>query len=148
MPLNETDDDPFDLSRFVHAQFDDFDNALAEIQSGRKVSHWMWYIFPQIRGLGMSPMSQRYAIRNRTEAEAYLQHPILGPRLIRCVVAALEVEGTSAHDIFGSPDDMKLKSCCTLFAAVSRPNSVFEQLLAKYYAGERDAKTLELLETT
>ena len=105
----------------------------------------MWYIFPQFRGLGMSSMSRRYAIQSRAEAEAYLQHPVLGPRLIRCVVATLELEGLTAHDIFGSPDDLKLKSCCTLFAAVSRPGSVFEQLLAKYYAGERDAKTLALL---
>jgi uncharacterized protein (DUF1810 family) len=96
----------------------------------------------------MSPTSQHYAIGSRAEAEAYLQHPILGPRLIRCVVAALEVEGKTAREVFGSPDDMKLKSCCTLFATVSGPNSVFEQLLAKYYAGERDAKTLELLATT
>ena len=139
--------DPFDLQRFVAAQADEYDTALAEIQAGEKVSHWMWYIFPQFRGLGMSLVSQRFAIQSRAEAEAYLQHPDLGPRLIRCVVATLEHEGKTAHAIFGSPDDLKLKSCCTLFAAVSRPGNVFEQLLAKYYAGERDARTLQLLES-
>ncbi|WP_254510884.1 DUF1810 domain-containing protein [Anatilimnocola floriformis] len=137
--------DPFDLQRFVNAQAEDFANALAEVQAGEKVSHWMWYIFPQFRGLGFSSMSQQYAINSREEAEAYLQHKVLGPRLIRCVLAALEVQGKSARQIFGSPDDMKLKSCCTLFDAVSLPGNVFEQLLARYYAGERDAKTLQLL---
>jgi uncharacterized protein (DUF1810 family) len=137
--------DPFDLNRFVAAQRDDYELALAEICRGRKESHWMWYIFPQLRGLGMSPMSQQYAIQSREEAEAYLQHELLGPRLKECTAAALFVEGRSAHEIFGSPDDFKLKSCCTLFAAVSPAGSFFEQLLDKYYAGQRDPKTLRLL---
>lgn len=138
--------DPFDLNRFVEAQRNDFDNALAEIRRGRKDSHWMWYIFPQFHGLGLSPMSQQYAIQSRAEAEAYLQHELLGPRLKEIAAAALFVEEKSAREIFGSPDDLKLKSCCTLFAAVSPAGSVFAQLLDKYYAGERDQKTLRLLE--
>jgi uncharacterized protein (DUF1810 family) len=138
-------EDPFDLQRFVDAQRDDFADALAEIRRGRKESHWMWYIFPQFRGLGLSPLSQQYAIQSREEAEAYLQHEILGSRLKECAAATLHIEGKSAHDVFGSPDDLKLKSCCTLFAAVSPAGSVFELLLDKYYQGEHDPKTLQLL---
>ncbi len=140
-----TSNDPFVLQRFVDAQHDDYDDALAEIRRGRKDSHWMWYIFPQFRGLGLSPMSQQYAIQSRAEAAAYLQHEPLGQRLKECAVAALHVEGKTAREIFGSPDDLKLKSCCTLFAAVSPSGSVFEQLLDKYYQGQRDPKTLQLL---
>lgn len=136
--------DPFDLNRFVAAQRDDYELAIVEIRRGRKESHWMWYIFPQFRGLGLSPMSQQYAIQSREEAEAYLQHELLGPRLRECAAAALFVEGKSAYEIFGSPDDLKLKSCCTLFAAVSPAGSVFEQLLDKFYQGEHDPKTLQL----
>lgn len=143
--MTASDNDPFDLNRFVEAQRDDYAEALAEIRRGRKESHWMWYIFPQFRGLGMSPTSQQYAIQSREEAAAYVQHELLGPRLKEIAAAALFVEGESAREIFGSPDDMKLKSCCTLFAAVSPPRSVFEQLLDKYYNGERDDKTLRLL---
>jgi uncharacterized protein (DUF1810 family) len=138
-------DDPYDLNRFLEAQVDDFEPALAEIRRGRKESHWMWYIFPQFAGLGFSAISQRYAIKSRAEAEAYLAHPALGPRLRECVEAALAVEGRTAHQIFGSPDDMKLNSCATLFAAVSPEHSIFHRLLDKYYDGERDPKTLELL---
>jgi uncharacterized protein (DUF1810 family) len=105
----------------------------------------MWYVLPQIAGLGRSEMSQRYAIGSAAEARAYLAHPVLGPRLVECVEAVLKVEGRSAHEIFGSPDDRKLRSCATLFAQVSPPGSVFERLLKKYYEGERDARTLELL---
>src|SRR5947208_7328407 len=110
--------DPFDLQRFVEAQAGDHDRALAEVKSGRKRSHWMWYIFPQIDGLGFSSMSKQYAIKSLAEAEAYLRHPVLGPRLVEIAGAALGVEGRSALDIFGSPDDMKLRSCATLFAQV------------------------------
>jgi uncharacterized protein (DUF1810 family) len=140
-----TSSDPFNLARFVGAQEDDYDRALAEITSGRKRSHWMWYIFPQLAGLGFSSTAQFYAIQSLDEARAYLAHPLLGPRLLACAEATVAVEGRSAHDIFGSPDDLKLRSCATLFACASEPGSVFEQLLAKYYAGERDPRTLELL---
>ena len=137
--------DPYDLSRFVHAQADDYDRALAEIRSGRKRTHWMWYIFPQLDGLAFSATSKRYAIKSAAEAAAYLAHPILGPRLRECTEAVLHIDGRSASAIFGSPDDLKLRSCATLFASVSPPGSVFDRLLAKYYGGERDAKTLQLL---
>jgi len=139
-------DDLYKLNRFVEAQEGDYDRALAEIRSGRKQSHWMWYIFPQFDGLGFSSTSRRYAIKSVAEAKAYLGHPVLGPRLIECAQAAVSVDGRSAHEIFGSPDDMKLKSCATLFASVSPPGSVFDRLLEKYYGGERDGKTLQLLE--
>jgi uncharacterized protein (DUF1810 family) len=145
--VNESDaaGDPHDLNRFVQAQEDDYEQALAEIRSGRKRSHWMWYVFPQIDGLGFSATSRRYAIKSLAEAKAYLAHPVLGPRLTECAEAALGVEGRSAHEIFGSPDDMKLRSCATLFACVAPAGSVFDRLLAKYFQGERDGKTLRLL---
>lgn len=138
--------DPFDLDRFVQAQQGDYDRALAEVRAGRKRSHWMWYVFPQFAGLGFSPMSERYAIKSRAEAEAYLRHPVLGPRLVEICEAASAVEGRSAFEIFGSPDDLKLKSCATLFAEVSPPGSVFERVLAKYVGGERDEKTARLMD--
>ncbi|MGB7738985.1 MAG: DUF1810 domain-containing protein [Steroidobacteraceae bacterium] len=141
-------DDPFDLDRFVQAQDGTFATALAEIRSGRKRSHWMWYVLPQIAGLGFSAMSQRYAIQGAAEAQAYLEHPVLGPRLLECVEALLTIEGRSAHEIFGSPDDLKLRSCATLFAHVTPPGSVFERLLDQYFEGKRDPRTLELLHTT
>jgi uncharacterized protein (DUF1810 family) len=137
--------DPFDLDRFVRAQEADYAEALAEVRTGRKESHWMWYVFPQLAGLGSSPTARFYALADRAEAEAYLAHPVLGPRLREIAAAALAVEGRSAHDIFGSPDDLKLRSCATLFARVAPPGSVFEQLLAKYFDGEPDARTLTLL---
>jgi len=137
-------DDPYDLNRFVQAQAGVYERALGEIRRGEKRSHWIWYIFPQIDGLGFSSMSKRYAIKGLEEAKAYLEHPILGPRLLECAEAAMCVEGRSANEIFGSPDDLKLRSCATLFACVSPPGSVFERLLAKYYGGEQDAKTLRL----
>jgi len=106
----------------------------------------MWFVFPQFAGLGLSETSLFYAIKSIAEARAYLRHPILGPRLIECAEAVLSVRGRSAHDIFGSPDDMKLKSCMTLFANISSSQSVFEKVLDRYYQGERDTRTLELLE--
>jgi uncharacterized protein (DUF1810 family) len=138
-------DDPHDLARFVSAQADDYATALAEVRAGRKRSHWMWYVFPQFAGLGFSATSQRYAIRSEAEARAYLAHPALGPRLAECCEAALAVEGRSATDIFGSPDDVKLRSSATLFAAVSPPGSVFERVLAKFFDGERDPATVRLM---
>lgn len=137
--------DPHDLKRFVDAQASDYERALAEIRSGRKRSHWMWYVFPQYDGLGFSSTSKRYAIKSVAEAEEYLRHPVLGPRLGACCEAALGIEGRSATEVFGSPDDMKLRSSATLFAAVSPPGSVFERLLEKYFQGERDATTLRLM---
>ncbi len=137
--------DPFDLKRFLQAQEDDYRIALSEIRSGRKRSHWMWYIFPQVEGLGFSTTSRWFSIKSVAEAKAYLNHPLLGQRLTECVEAVLGVEGRSAHEIFGSPDDMKLRSCATLFAYVSPGGSVFDRLLEKYFKGERDSKTLRLL---
>lgn len=137
--------DPHNLSRFVQAQENIYEQALAEIRSGRKRSHWMWFIFPQLDGLGFSATSRLYSIKSRAEAEAYLNHPVLGQRLEECAEAALAVEGRSALEIFGSPDELKLKSCATLFACVSPAGSVFQRLLAKYFHGERDGKTLRLL---
>jgi uncharacterized protein (DUF1810 family) len=140
-----TDGDPFNLNRFRKAQQGIYDLVLAEIRGGRKESHWMWYIFPQYDGLGTSAMAQRYAIKSVAEAEAYLGDPLLGPRLLECAEAALAIPGRSASEVFGYPDDMKLRSCATLFAAVSPPDSVFERLLEKYFAGERDERTTQLL---
>jgi uncharacterized protein (DUF1810 family) len=137
-------DDPYNLSRFVRAQEDDYDQALSEITSGSKRTHWMWYIFPQIDGLAFSSTSKVYAIKSVAEAKAYLDHPILGPRLLECAEAVVRVEGRSATEIFGSPDDLKLRSCATLFACVLPPGSVFDRVLGKYYGGKRDGKTLHL----
>jgi uncharacterized protein (DUF1810 family) len=138
-------DDPFLLGRFVLAQRDDYEQALSEITSGRKRSHWMWYIFPQLDGLAFSSTSKHYAIKSLDEARAYLDHPVLGPRLLECTEAVVRLEGRTAQDIFGSPDDLKLRSCATLFACVAPPGSVFDRLLTKYYRGRRDDKTLQLL---
>jgi uncharacterized protein (DUF1810 family) len=140
--------DPHNLARFVEAQQDDYDQALAEIRSGRKRSHWMWYIFPQFEGLAFSATSRRYAIKSLAEAKAYLSHPVLGPRLAQCAEATLAVQGRSAFEIFGTPDDMKLHSCVTLFACVSPAGSVFHRLLDKYFQGQHDAQTLRLLGMT
>ncbi len=133
--------DAFDLGRFVSAQEDVYDSALAEIRAGRKRTHWMWFIFPQIAGLGSSATSTRFAIKSAAEARAYLSHPILGPRLLECCTALLELESKSATEIFGSPDDMKLRSCATLFASVTEPGSVFERVLERFYGGSSDERT-------
>jgi uncharacterized protein (DUF1810 family) len=138
-------DDPYDLARFVSAQERDYARALAEIRRGRKESHWMWYVFPQFRGLGYSSTAQLYAIASAGEASAYLDHSILGPRLIECANAVLGVVGRSAHNIFGSPDDLKLRSSATLFAAVSPTGSVFHQIIDKYFGGRADELTVGLM---
>jgi uncharacterized protein (DUF1810 family) len=138
-------DDPYNLARFVRAQDRDYEHARSEIRSGRKRSHWMWYIFPQFDGLGFSSTSREYAIKSAAEAEAYLRHPILGPRLMEIAEAAASIQGRSAFEVFGSPDDMKLRSCATLFATVSPAGSVFQRLLARYFDGEPDTETLRLL---
>lgn len=136
---------PHDLSRFAQAQADVYELALAELKSGQKRSHWMWFIFPQIDGLGSSPTARRYAIRNLAEAKSYLAHPVLGPRLLASAAALLEIKGRSAREILGSPDDLKLRSCATLFAQISPSDSVFHRLLDQYFQGQPDRKTLELL---
>ncbi|HEY2713220.1 MAG TPA: DUF1810 domain-containing protein [Chthoniobacterales bacterium] len=136
-----------DLDRFVQAQKDSYEQALSEIKSGEKRSHWMWYIFPQIAGLGHSAMSQRYSIKSLAEAKAYLGHPVLGPRLIICGEALLNLENRSADGIFGFLDAKKLRSSVTLFAAASPGESIFQQLLSKYFCGEHDPATLHLLES-
>jgi uncharacterized protein (DUF1810 family) len=144
-PLLDRATPHFDLQRFVTAQQDTYENALAELQRWRKESHWMWFMFPQIDGLGGSTTSKRYAIKGRSEAEAYLEHPTLGPRLLSCCRAVLATHGLSASDIFGHPDDVKLKSSMTLFACISAPESVFSKVLNKFFAGQMDQKTVELL---
>src|SRR6476659_2585193 len=126
--------DPYDLQRFVRALEHDYEEALSEIRSGRKRSHWMWYIFPQFDGLGGSPTSKKYAVKSVAEARAFLAHPLLGPRMRECA-AAVRIEGRSAAYIFGCPDDMKLRSCATLFASVSPAGSVFHRIIDKYFHG-------------
>ncbi|GAB3946798.1 DUF1810 domain-containing protein [Spirosoma harenae] len=134
-----------DLNRFVDAQASSYGQALAEIRNGQKQTHWMWYIFPQLAGLGFSQMAQYYAIADVAEAKEYLAHPVLGSRLIEISQALLGVEGKTAHQIMGSPDDLKLKSSMTLFNFVKPTEPVFQQILTKYYQGETDSKTLTLL---
>jgi uncharacterized protein (DUF1810 family) len=136
--------DPFDLDRFVQAQAAVYPAVLAELTRGRKQSHWMWFIFPQVAGLGFSAMSQRYAIGSHEEARAYLAHEVLGPRLIECTRLVLAVQGRTINAILGSPDDAKFRSSMTLFAAVS-DEAVFGEALAKYYAGARDTATIDIL---
>ncbi|MEP6914762.1 MAG: DUF1810 domain-containing protein [Acidobacteriota bacterium] len=133
------------MRRFLRPQEQDYDRALSELRSGRKQSHWMWYIFPQLDGLAFSSTSKHYAIGSLDEAKAYLDHPVLGPRLLQCAETVVGVEGRSASDIFGSPDDLKLRSSATLFASVLPKGSVFDRLLDKYYQGNRDVRTLQLL---
>lgn len=139
-------DDTFALHRFLAAQEDFYEIALAELRHGRKRTHWMWFVFPQVRGLGSSSMAFRYSIKCRQEAQQYLEHPVLGKRLRDCAEAVLAVEGRSASDIFGYPDDLKLKSSMTLFALVDEPGSVFVRVLDKYYRGEQDIRTIEVLD--
>jgi uncharacterized protein (DUF1810 family) len=137
--------DPYDLNRFLSAQEEVYDRALAELRDGLKRSHWMWYIFPQIEGLGHSPTTRLYSIKSLEEARQYLAHPVLGARLMECAEAVLAVQGLSASDIFGHPDDWKLQSSMTLFEMVSGPHSIFERVLDKYYQNKRDEKTLQIV---
>ena len=139
------DIDPYDLERFVAAQQGIYEEALSEIRAARKRSHWMWFVFPQVLGLGSSAAAKRYAIRSRAEAEAYLAHPVLGARLRECAEAVVRIDGRSAMQIFGYPDELKLRSCATLFASVSAEGSVFHRLLDKHFTGERDPLTLAAL---
>jgi uncharacterized protein (DUF1810 family) len=130
------------LQRFVEAQDPIYEQVLAELRSGYKQSHWMWFIFPQIHGLGSSSMAQTYAIASQAEAEAYLAHPILGPRLLECTELVNGAHGRTAEQIFGSVDAMKFRSSMTLFSEVAPPDSPFSEALQKYFAGERDPLTL------
>ena len=138
-------DDPFRLSRFVDAQAGAYEVALAELRRGRKASHWMWFVFPQVAGLGLSPTSRFYAIGTLEEARAYLAHPLLGPRLRACVAAVLGHPDRSAREIFGSPDDMKFRSCLTLFAQAGPQEGMFTEALQAFFSGEPDPLTIERL---
>ena len=135
------------LDRFLQAQEPVWPRVLAELRAGQKRTHWMWFVFPQIKGLGRSDMAQRYAIQSLAEAQAYLAHPVLAGRLRECCQILLELEApSSALAVFGTPDDLKLRSCMTLFAAASSaPGSVFDAVLQKYFGGQKDERTLELL---
>nr|CAP48608.1 putative integron gene cassette protein [uncultured bacterium] len=136
-------EDPYNLQRFVTAQAQDYESALAELRAGRKEPHWIWYIFPQVAGLGFSSMAERYAIQSKSEALAYLEHDVLGARLIECSATLLRLDRRRIEDIMGSPDDMKLRSSMTLFKAVSSSDSIFEEVLDKFYSGYEDARTIE-----
>jgi uncharacterized protein (DUF1810 family) len=138
------EDDPFDLRRFVAAQDPVMDVVRAELAAGRKRTHWMWFVFPQIAGLGRSRMAQAFAISSLDEAHAYLAHPVLGARLRECVGLAMAAPDRSAHGIFGSPDDMKFRSCLTLFREAGG-GDIFDASLARFFAGEPDQVTLRLL---
>jgi uncharacterized protein (DUF1810 family) len=135
-----------DLQRFLSAQERDYDLALREIKDGKKRSHWMWYIFPQISGLGFSDMSSYYALKDLKEAEAYFRHPVLGARLMEITKVLLSKTSSDATAIFGSPDDLKLRSSMTLFSRIPGIPSVFQQVLDRYYDGKIDPKTISLLE--
>lgn len=143
--MTSSADDPFDLDRFVVAQAGDYEQALAELRAGRKRSHWIWYILPQLAGLGHSQMSRRYAIESLAMARAYLSHPVLGPRLQTCVATLNALSGRSAVDVLGAVDAAKFRSCATLFAKVAGGSSVFTEALDKYFQGQPDRTTLTLL---
>jgi len=137
--------DPFHLERFVEAQAPVMAQVRAELGSGRKRSHWMWFVFPQLRGLGHSAMAQHYGIVSLAEAQAYLAHPVLGPRLLECTGLVNAVQGRSAHDIFGTPDDLKFRSSMTLFASAQPGTEAFSAALEKHFGGVTDPRTAELL---
>ena len=139
-------DDPYDLRRFTKAQRNIYDRVLTELRNGKKQTHWMWYIFPQIAGLGHSTTSRRYAIKSIEEARQYLNHPILGKRLLECVKVLLAIEGRSISEILGHPDDRKLKSSMTLYTCIPNSPSVLFRVLDKYFNGNRDITTLQLFE--
>jgi len=140
-----SDHDPFHLQRFVDAQRAVFHQALAELRAGRKEGHWMWFMLPQLCGLGRSHLAQRYAISCRAEAAAYLEHPLLGPRLRDCVAAITGIDGSPIEDILGRPDDLKFCFCLTLFSAVAEDPALFDRALDKFYGGHADPLTLRLL---
>ena len=137
---------PAMFEHFVRAQNPHYERIAAELRAGQKASHWMWYVFPQLTALGRSPTAIRYGIADLDEAQAYLRHELLGPRLLECTRTVLGVTGRSAHDIFGSPDDLKFRSSMTLFGRADPEQPAFADALAKYYDGIEDRRTLELLE--
>ncbi|CAN7690913.1 DUF1810 domain-containing protein [Rhizobium sp. LjRoot98] len=137
--------DPYNLSRFIEAQALVYDTALRELERGRKQSHWMWFIFPQVAGLGHSPTAIRFSISGLDEAHAYLAHPLLGDRLVQCTRAINVVPNRTAHEIFGSPDDLKLHSSMTLFRETANDPEPFRTAIERYFGGKADARTLELL---
>ena len=137
--------DPYDLQRFVAAQRDSYDAAVAELRGGRKTSHWMWFVFPQIAGLGRSPTARMYAITSVAEARAYLAHPVLGPRLLECASILTALPGRTAEQVFGGIDAMKLRSSMTLFLHADPGEQVFRQVLEKYFGGTADPATEALL---
>ena len=137
--------DVHDLRRFVEAQERVYDDVMRELRAGSKQGHWMWFVFPQLRGLGQSAMAQKYGIATLAEAKAYLDHELLGPRLEECVRSVTAVQRKSAHEIFGYPDDMKFRSCMTLFAQVAPAGSVFDEALNLHFSGEADQRTLDLI---
>lgn len=143
---NMNSDDLFDLKRFLIAQEGVYERALAELKAGEKRTHWMWYIFPQIDGLGYSPTAKRYSVKSMEEARQYLAHPVLGERLLECTKAVIALKYGSASEIFGYPDDLKFKSSMTLFEKIAGAGSVFSAALDKYCHGKRDETTLRLLE--
>jgi uncharacterized protein (DUF1810 family) len=145
---SSSDSDIFSLERFVDAQADVYAEVLTELQAGEKRSHWMWFIFPQFYGLGTSATSRRYAIRSLEEAREYLRHPLLGPRLAECTTTVNSLQGRSARQIFGDPDDAKFRSSMTLFELAAGPNSVFGSALEKYFSGDRDPKTKSLVRSS
>ncbi len=140
-----TQNDPYNLRRFVDAQAPVYQQVLSELRAGYKTSHWMWFIFPQIAGLGHSPMAQKYAISGRAEAHSYLQHPVLGPRLTECTRLVTQVEGRTIEAILGGIDALKFRSSMSLFATIAEENAAFLEALRKYYGGEMDELTLEKL---
>ena len=137
--------DPFDLDRFVQAQDEILDAVRRELRAGRKETHWMWFVFPQLRALGRSGTALHYGIKSLDEARAYMAHPLLGPRLVECTELVLAVQGRTAHAIFGSPDDLKLRSCMTLFAAADPAALLFPEALRIFCAGVPDPRTIDLL---
>ena len=137
--------DIYNLQRFIDAQAGVYDVVLAELRAGRKSSHWIWFIFPQIAGLGHSEMAQKFSIGSLDEAKAYLQHPVLGPRLRACTQLVLDVKGRSAEEIFPYPDNLKFRSCMTLFLTAATDNTIFNDALLKYFDGQPDQLTLDLL---
>lgn len=143
--MPEYSNDRFDLTRFTVAQESIYNYVLTELRNGQKRTHWMWYIFPQIDGLGNSPTSKLYAIKSLEEARQYLNHSVLGARLLECTKAVLAIEGRTVSEIFGFPDVLKFKSSMTLFTAASEPDSVFTNTLVKYFHGEHDVRTIQLL---
>jgi uncharacterized protein (DUF1810 family) len=143
--LSRSQPDPFDLERFVKAQNPVYDAVLAELRAGRKTSHWMWFVFPQLRGLGSSPTAVRFGISSADEARAYLAHQVLGPRLRECARLVAQIEGRTAEQVFGWPDNLKLRSSMTLFARVTDDNADFVAVLDKFYGGQEDPTTVERL---